>query len=249
MGAFYNSFQSKYNYLLSGKIEMNKLIFKEMSIETKIKGWNFSTTEKSKIESHYSADGSTTVDELRNDLNKLEKRLAEIPGLIQSKQNLATQKRQDAAYLKGLKRRKRKRWEKDHGTSAIATADKYEDEADNIDAEITSLNTEKSRLPDRIESLKKQINTLVNAEGEGIAKGIDPESAKQLGQIEVAKQKEAMQKQAIIEQKQAAAQQSKENQSNTDNQNKWIWIGGIGLLTLILIVFAILKLKPKAAIN
>lgn len=217
-----------------------------MSIDTKIKGWNFSLVEKE--EQHFSADGSTTIDSLRSDLEKLEKRLAELPGLIKSKQNLVDKKRQDAAYLKGLKKHKRKKWEKANGKSAIATADKWEDEADNLEAEITSLQAELKQLPDRIDSLKKQINTLVNAESQGMQQGIDPASAKQLGEMAVAKEQDALKKQQEIEQSQKAAQQQAQQanqQTGKQNNNTWIVIGGVGLLLLIVGIVAVLKFKSK----
>ena len=66
-----------------------------MELDTKIKGWDFSTKEKQekqqkqkKQEKQFSADGSGTLDDLRGEINKLENRLAEIPGLIIKKEKI-----------------------------------------------------------------------------------------------------------------------------------------------------------------
>jgi len=220
-----------------------------MKIDTKIKGWDFSP-EKEKKEKQFSADGSDTLDDLRGEINKLETRLAEIPGLIVKNEKITAKKKQDAAFLRGLKRRKRKKWEKANGKSAIATADQLEAQADELDAVIASLKVEQKRLPDRLDSLKKQVNTLVNAEGKGIEKGIDPESAKTLGEMEVAKQQEALRQQQLMMQKQAVQQKqaeadAKKDPPKTTDQTMWFWVAGIGLLLIIAGFFMVKKLSAK----
>lgn len=214
----------------------------KMKIDTKIKGWNF--LKKDEPEGHHSLDGSSSLDELQDELSKLEDRLVAIPSMITKKQNAATLKDNDAAYLLGLGWLKRRKWEKQNGKTVEQAAKQLKTEAEELRAEVSSLKTEKDRLPDRIETLQKQINTLINAESKGMEKGIDSDSAKQLGEIEVAKQQEALKHQQLMMQKQAQeAENSKEEKRGS--QTQWFVIAGVGLLLIVAAFFVIKKLKAK----
>jgi len=209
----------------------------EMRTINNIKGWDFRT------ERHFSADGGgseSTLNELREEVNKLENRLSEIPKLITQNKNLILQKRKESTWLKSLSRRKRRKWEKDNGKDALQLAYQMEQQAKNAEATIASLKTEQTRLPERIDAIKKQISTLVNAEGKGIEKGIDPESAKQLGEIEVAKQQAELQHQQQVRQKQAEAAQNEEDDKGSTTS---IWITGGALVALIITIIIISRIR------
>lgn len=223
-----------------------------MEIATKIKGWKFLNDEQG-VETHFDFDGSESLDELRAEINKHEARLAEIPGLIVKNQNIINQKKQDAAFVLGLGWIKRRKWEKQNGKTVEAAASALNAQASELEGVIASLKTEQRRLPERIDSIKSQVNTLVKAEGKGIEKGIDPESAKQLGEIEVAKQQQVLEHERQLIQKQAETQKEtdekeadeKEKKAKKEAQTKWLIIGGVSLLVIIGIVAAIKKFKAK----
>ena len=76
-----------------------------------------------------------------------------------------------------------------------------------------------------------------------IEKGLDPTVAKELGEIEVAKEKAALDHQREMQQREATAQDATANTDEKGN-NKWVWIG-LGILLLGIAAFFIIK-KVKA---
>ena len=216
-----------------------------MKVDTKIKSWKFLHDES---EGYHAADGSSTATELRNSLEALEKRLVELPALIKKYKDIIDRKEADIKHLNGLSNWKKKKWEKENGRNAGEVVYQLGKDVDVYEGKIASAEAEQKRLPNRINDIKTQIKTLVEAEGKGIEKGIDPEAAKQLGEIEVAKQQEALEHQKLMQQKQADQQKEKDQQKKEEKaeseakaaMQKWI-IGGV--VTLLLIVGAILAYK------
>ncbi|CAG5082284.1 type VII secretion EssA family protein [Parvicella tangerina] len=219
-----------------------------MKIDTKISGWNFGQSI-AQPEVYYAADGASTLTDLRSSLDKLEKRLVELPSVIKNYQDIISRKQADIGYLKGLSNRKKKKWEKDNGgKNADEVVYQLEKDIDVYEGKIESAKAEQKRLPGRISDLKKQIQALVEAESKGIEKGIDPDSAKQLGEIEVAKQQQELEYQKQMQQaqqKQAEQQQQKEEEDKKSSQMQWVIIAGVSLLVIIGIVVAIKKFKAN----
>lgn len=224
-------------------IEQPKQKEEKMKIDTKIRGWNFLKREYP--EKHFALDGSGSLESLQDELNKLESRLAEIPGLITKKQNVIAQKKQDATYLLGLGWIKRRKWEKQNGKTVEGAAKELTGQADALQAEIESLKVENERLPERIETLKKQIETLVDAEGKGMEKGIDSESARQLGEMEVAKQREALAQQQMMMQKQMIAQETENSDDKKSSSTIWIVVAAGGLIILVSAILLIKRFKTR----
>lgn len=220
-----------------------------MKIDTKISGWNFGQSI-AQPEVYYAADGARTLTDLRSSLDKLEKRLVELPSVLKNYQDIISRKQADINYLNGLSNRKKKKWSKDNGGKDVGqVVYELEKDIDVYEGKIASAKAEQKRLPGRISDLKKQIQALVEAESKGIEKGIDPDSAKQLGEIEVAKQQQELEYQKQMQQaqqKQAEQQQQqKEEEDKKSSQMQWVIIAGVSLLVIIGIVVAIKKIKAN----
>lgn len=214
----------------------------------KIKGWNFFRG--------YSADGSTTLENLAAEKKKLEARLAEIPGLISGLNNSISVVTGDLNWVKALDGLKKRRWEKDNNVvaeewirSTEATLSKYR-------SQLESLNAEKSRIPGQIEALQKQIDTLVKGESTGLEKGYDQETARELGKLELEKQKAQMEQERILREAELKAQQESQQQAQKaaeqekagQNQTK-LFIGiGVGLLLLIAGIILYRRFAAKKAV-
>src|ERR1043165_5079199 len=75
----------------------------------KMIGWNFFTGRE------LNADGSTTIQTLKDEKKRLEARLVEIPVLVSRLQTSITNMQSDITWLEGLNNRRRRDWEKDNG--------------------------------------------------------------------------------------------------------------------------------------
>ncbi|CAG5086786.1 type VII secretion EssA family protein [Parvicella tangerina] len=220
-----------------------------MNVDTKISGWNFGRVSPI-TEAYYSANGASTLDDLRKSLEKLENRLVELPAVLKNYQDAISRMQSDINYLAGLSNRKKKKWSKENGGKDVGQVIyDLEKKIDVYEGKIDSAKAEQKRLPSRISDLKNQIKALVEAEGKGIEKGLDPEAAKQLGEIEVAKQQQELEfqkQQQQAQQKQAEQQQQeKEEADKKASQTQWFIIAGVGLLLIIGIIVAIKKFRAN----
>ncbi len=217
----------------------------------KIKGWNFKKA--------FSADGSTTLNTLNADKKRLQARLLEIPKIIPQLEESLRRAKSDIIWLKGLNNRKRKKWEKEKGTTVEIAVYNYEKGVVTNTGRIASLKTEQKQIPAQIAAIQKQLDALVKGESTGLEKGLDAESAKALGDIELQKEKERLaHDRAIREAELKAETQKRELQAEKDrqvfeaqakdkagsNQNK-LFIG-IGV-ALVLIVGGFILYKRKVA--
>ncbi len=221
----------------------------------KIKGWDFKRA--------YSADGSNTLETLTADKKRKEARLLEIPKILAQLNDTLKRAKNDIIWLKGLKRRKKKKWEKEKGTTVEAAVLHYEKGIVTNTGRISSLTTEKSQIPNQIKAIQTQLDTLVKGESKGLEKGLDSDSAREIGKIELQKEKERLaHERAVREAELKAEKEKRELQAERDrqtqavqakaeaeekagsNQNK-LFIG-VGI-TLLLIVGGFILYKRKMA--
>jgi len=226
-----------------------------MLVTDQIKGWDFKRA--------FSADGSSTEASLRADKKRLEARLVEIPKLIAQLQHSIKVTQGDIDWVKSLGNWKKRKWEKEKNVVAEEWVRKTEAIVVQRKGQVSSLTTEKSRIPAQITAIQKQIDTLVKGESIGLEKGLDKESAKAIGELELEKERERLaHERAIREAELIAETKRQELQAEKDrqameiqtkeaekakagkNQNK-LFIG-IGI-TLLLIIGGYILYKRKMA--
>ncbi len=206
----------------------------------KIKGWDFLRRQKK-----LSADGSTTLDTLRAEKNKLETRYAQIPGLISQIQNNITLAQQDIDWLGSLNNRRKKNWEKENGGKRVEDV-VYQAKNRIVawKAQIDSLTTERNRIPQQIEAIDKQTEAMVQGESQGLSKGLNSAMAAQLGLLELERTKEDIQKEQQLKnleiQKQQQLTQMEIQKAKAEQENKFspalkwsLIIGGTALVVII----------------
>lgn len=201
-------------------------------MNSKIKGWQFLKRPKT-----YSADGSTTLDNLRAEKTKLESRLAQIPGLISQIQNSIKVTQQDIDWLNGLNNRRKKDWEKDNGGKRVEDA-VYEASNKIVGwkATITNLSAEKGRIPEQLKAVDRQLEALVQGESKGLSKGLSSATAKELGELEVKKEQDnIIQEQQLkaVELEKARTEQEKLEQQMSPVLKWSIIIGSVILVSVI----------------
>jgi LPXTG-motif cell wall-anchored protein len=219
----------------------------------KIKGWNFKKA--------FSADGSNTLNTLNADKKKLEARLLAIPTLIAQLRDSIMRAKNDVIWLEGLSNRKRKKWEKEKGTTVETAVYNYQKGIVTSTGRITSMTAEQKLIPSKIKAIQTQLDTLVKGESVGLEKGLDAESAKALGEIELQKEKERLVYERAIREAELKAEtqklelqaekdrqefevKTKANEKAGTDQNK-LFIG-IGI-TLLLIIGGFILYKRKIA--
>lgn len=213
----------------------------------------------------YAADGTSTLDALKAERSKLEARLKQIPIEIANLANTIRLRQEDINWLRSLSNRKRKKWEKEKGVDANTQIYRMEQAIVDYKARISSMSEEKKRIPAQITSITKQIDTLIKGESTGLEKGIDRETAKELGEIELQKERERLAHERSIreiqlkeeqaeQQRQAEAQQRKDEQEQkaakvqADEQKRNNVLIGIGAVIIIGIIAWIIY-KRKFAVK
>lgn len=210
----------------------------------KIKGWNFLHTQRK-----LSADGSTTLDNLRAEKTKLETRLAQIPGLISELENVIKLKQQDIDWLNSLNNRRKKNWEKDNGGKRVEdVVYALTNDIVSVRAQITTMNNEKSRIPEQLKAIDRQLEALVQGESQGLSKGLSSKTARELGELEVQKTqtqiKQEEQLKAVEIEKAITEQQQQANKMSPTL--KWsLIIGSVALA--IIIGYVIYKRRLNAS--
>lgn len=213
----------------------------------KIIGWNFTKGMKRT----YNADGGTTLEMLTAEKTRLETRLVEIPKLIAQLHHSVNVIQKDINWLGSLSNMKRKKWEKENGKSIGTAQHEGANAITKMKGQITSMTQEKSRIPDQIKSIDSQLTALVKGEATGLEKGIDKETARELGEIELQKERDRMAheralREAELEQQQlAAAAAEKEKQGKAQNK---VWIV-LGVIVLLAIAGYIVYKRRKAKIQ
>lgn len=195
----------------------------------KIKGWTFLRPERK-----LSAEGSTTNDTLRAEKNRLETRFAQIPGLISQLQNTIKVTQGDIDWLNSLNNRRKKKWEKENGNRRVEDV-VYKATNDIVawKAQIDSMNTERSRIPDQIKAIDRQLEAMVQGESQGLSKGLNSAMAAQLGLLELERTKDDIQKEQQL--KEIEVQKAKQEQEKKLSPTlKWSLIIGGTVLVLII---------------
>lgn len=222
----------------------------------KIIGWDFKKA--------YNADGGTTIDSLKAERSKLEARLKQIPIEIANLSNTIKLRVEDINWLRSISKRKLKKWEKEKGVDANTQIYRVEQAIVDFRARIASMQTEQKRIPSQISTITSQINTLIKGESTGLEKGIDRETAKELGQIELQKERDRMEheralRKAQLEEdkieaaKQAAAQQRRQEsekqvaKKEASEQSQKNWLIGIGAVVVLGIIAWIIYKRRLAA--
>lgn len=178
----------------------------------KIVGWDFTRG--------YNADGQSTLDTLAAEKKRLEARLVQIPKLIADLENELASKQFDVGWLESLSKNKRKQWEKEKGKTVEAAVLYAKQRIVGVTGEMASLNAEKSRIPAQISAIQNQLDTLVKGESTGLEKGIDRETAKELGQIELQKERNKMAHERALREAELKAQQARTQQAQVAQQQE-----------------------------
>lgn len=202
----------------------------------KMIGWNFLRSADS-----FNADGSSTLDSLNSEKRRLEQRLVDIPKSIANYTHKIGLIRKDVQWLSSLSRSHKRSWEKKHGITTEKAIYDGNNNIANLTASINSLKIEKSRIPDQINSIEKQLDALVKGESKGLEKGLDKESAKELGKIEIEKQRQVIQHEKEMQQQELIAEQ--ENQKAKSKKGLFI---GIGITILLVIIGYVIYRKQVA---
>jgi hypothetical protein len=218
-------------------------------MKSKILGWNF-FLPKQKL----SADGTTTNETLRAEKQRLEARLVEIPRIIANLQNTVNVTSSDITWLEGLNNRRKKDWAKENGKSVEQAVYDAKNLVVDYNAQISSLNTEKGRIPDQIKAIDRQLEALVTGESAGLTKGFTTAHAQQLGQIELQKEQEtitheAQMQQVELQKAQAEAQTAVEKAKGMSPTLKWSLIIGGSVILLMIIGYFIYKRKQAIALK
>lgn len=198
-----------------------------------------------------SADGSTTLDSLKAEKQRLEARLTEIPRSIANLQNSINLMSSDITWLEGLNNRRKKDWEKENGKSVEQAVYDAKNRIVDYNAQISSMNTEKSRIPAQIEAVDRQLDALVKGESTGLEKGLTVAHAQQLGQLELQKEQvkithETQMQEVQLQQAQAVAQAEVEKTKGMNPQLKWGLIIGGSIVVVIVVVMVIRHKKALA---
>ncbi len=205
----------------------------------------------------YAADGTSTLDTLKSERSKLQARLKQIPIDITNLTNTIRLRQEDINWLKSLSNQKRKKWEKEKGTTANEAVYRAEQTIVDYKARVASMSAEKKRIPKQISSITDQINTLIKGESTGLEKGIDRETAKELGEIELQKERERLAherslREMQLEEQQAQQQRQEQEQKSAkgvaDEQKRNNLLMGIGAV-IIIVIIAWIVYKRKFAIK
>lgn len=213
------------------------------------KFWNF-FLPKAKL----SADGSTTLESLRAEKQRLEARLMQIPTTVTNLQNSINLMTSDIKWLEALNNRRRKDWEKENGKSVEQAVYDANNRIVDYTAQINSMNTEKSRIPAQIEAINRQLEALVKGESDGLSKGLTLAHAQQLGQLELQKEQdkivhETKMQEVELQQAQATAQAEAQKAKGMDPQMKWGLIIGGSILVVIIIIVMVIRHKKALALK
>lgn len=193
---------------------------------TRIIGWNF--------QRKYSADGSTTQQTLLAEKKRLEGRVTEIPGLISKIQNNINLTQSDIDWLNSLNNRRRKDWEKENGKNIEQVVYDAANQIVSWKAQIDQLNTEKSRIPGQIADIDRQLAALVKGESDGLSKGLDKTTAKELGEMALKKEQNTIEHEAAMQQVELQKAQTTAAKSGMSTELKiGIVIGSIIVLAII----------------
>ncbi|TSJ41272.1 hypothetical protein [Fluviicola chungangensis] len=210
--------------------------------------WNF-FLPKPKL----SADGSTTLDSLKAEKQRLEARLTEIPRTIANLQNSINLMSSDITWLEGLNNRRKKDWEKENGKSVEQAVYDAKNRIVDYNAQISAMNTEKGRIPDQIKAIERQLDALVKGESDGLSKGLTTAHAQQLGQLALQKEQEQIthetkMQEVELQQAQATAQAEVEKAKGMNPQLKWGLIIG-GSIILIIVIVMVIRHRKASALN
>lgn len=197
-----------------------------------------------------SADGSTTLDSLKTEKQRLEARLTEIPRTVANLQNSINLMTSDITWLEGLNNRRKKEWEKENGKSVEQAVYDARNRMVDYNAQISAMNTEKSRIPAQIEAIDRQIEALVQGESTGLTKGLTTAHAQQLGQLALQQEQdkithETQMQEVELKQAQAVAQAEVQKAQGMNPQLKWGLIIG-GSILVIIIAVVVIRSKKKA---
>lgn len=213
------------------------------------KFWNFFLPKPK-----FSADGSTTLESLRAEKQRLETRLTQIPTTVANLQNSINLMTSDINWLGGLNNRRKKDWEKENGRSVEQAVYDAKNRIVDYQAQISALNTEKGRIPAQIEAIDRQLEALVKGESDGLSKGLTLAHAEQLGQLELQKEQEKIvheskMQEVELQQAQTVAQAETDKANRMNPQLKWGLIIGGSILVIIIIVVVIHQQKKALALN
>jgi len=208
---------------------------------TKIIGWDFNKGAKQS----YNADGSSSLETLISEQKRLQDRLTKLPGLIAQVQSGISQAIKDKNWLSSLSNSHARSWERDNDKTTSQAIFDIEKKINQLEGTLNSLKIEKASIPNQLSSIQNQLDALIQGEATGLERGVDKETAQELGEIELQKERERLEHERAIRQAEI-----EEQQSSTDKQGKvqntvWIALGVIALLAIV--GFIVYKRKMNAS--
>lgn len=207
----------------------------------KIIGWNF----KRHFDRSYNADGSTSLDTLTAEKKRLEARLVEIPKKISEINYSITATQNDITWLNGLSRSKRKDWEKANGKSVEDAVYYASQKVNEMTAQVSALGAEKGRIPAQITEVQKQLDALVKGEATGLELGLDKDTAQQLGEIQLEKERDKLAHERALRE----AELQKAEDANTESAGNGKKVIIIVSIVIVLAIIGYFIYKKKFALQ
>lgn len=205
-------------------------------VKGKMTGWKFRRNQHRS----YNADGASSLETLTSEKRRLENRLVEIPKQIAQLNQSVELTQNDINWLNSLSNRNRRKWEEEHGETVENATYQRTNRVNAMKAQVTALGTEKARIPEQLSNVQKQLDALVQGEATGLERGLDKETARELGEIELQNEQEEIDHQRALRQAELEQQQEVPEPKSLSMGAK-VAIGAGVLLLLALIGYAIYK--------
>ena len=203
-------------------------------------GWNFSRSRK-----NYNADGASSLETLTSEKRRLELRLVDLPKQIAQLKHGISVLQSGLDWINSLSNMKRKNWEKDNGTTVENQTRLVSTRITDMNAQVTALSSEKARIPEQLSNVQKQLDALVKGEAQGLEKGLDKETARELGEMELVNEQEQIDHDRAIRQAQLE-QQIEEPVEEKEPMSTGVKIAiGAGVLLILVIVGYMLYQRSK----
>ncbi len=210
--------------------------------QTKIIGWDF----RRNMRRGFNADGSSSLEILKSEKARLEKRYVDIPKQIAQLDQSMNTIDKDRAWLSSLSNRQKRKWEEEHGANVEQTLRTMAAKITELRGKINSLMEERKRIPQQLESVQQQLDALVKGEATGLEQGLDKESAKELGELALENEREKMEHERAIREAEIEQQQLEAQQKQGSNQTRvWVILGVAAILAIIAFVVYKTKFAPK----
>ncbi len=195
-------------------------------VKGKIIGWNF----KKGLTGSFNADGSSSLETLTSEKTRLENRFVEIPKLIAQLKHSISLTQNDINWLNSLSNSQRKKWEKKNGKTVEVATQFMARRVTEMNGQVGTLSSERSRIPEQINNVKQQLAALVNGEATGLELGLSKETAQQLGEMELENEQERIDHERTVRESELAQLEESKEKEGWSQQTKIIIGVGVALL-------------------